>query len=462
MNIEHYGQNAIVEIEDLVFSFEVSENPRDFEQNRKTGHSDSLEWSDGSNQHRIDNWRILPYGDNNDLPKIIKNTVQNNSRVPGMMKKRTGMLWGKGPKLYREKFDDKFQLIREWTSDKEIEAWMKSWDAEAYLMRACVDYNHIEGVFTKFYRNRAGRVDGNKNQIAKLEHITPDKARLAARIELAELIPTHVILNDWRLNHLDHITGFKVYKLFDFQDPFAEKNAIHYSNMYSFCTDYYTVPDIYGSLEWIRRSTAVPLILKALSKHSINAKYHIESPQKFWDEKKEVIEGNCERLKKNYDDSMLQEFKTAYLKKFAKALAGEINSGKFIHTVKQVYVDGTDVIEQGWSIKPIDENTKDFVDSQLKIGESADRAVAAAVGLGTSLGNVGKDGAANSGSERLYALQDYMMSGIDISETIVMKALNYAIQANFPETDLKCGFYHTTAKREEDVTESKRVKNLDT
>lgn len=457
MNIEYHGQNAIVEADDVVFSFEVSENPRDFEQNRKTGHTDSLEWSDGSNQHRIDNWRILPYGDNNDLPKVIKNIVQNNSIVPGVLKKKTGMLWGKGPKLYKESFDEKFNLVREWTTDDEIESWMDSWNAEDYLAAACVDYNHIEGVFTKFYNSRGTRVGTNK--IAKLEHISPDRARLAAKIELKDFNPTHVILNDWRLNHLDHITGFRVYKLFDFREPFATRNSIYYSNMHSFCSDYYTVPDIYGSLEWIRRSTAVPLILKALSKNSINVKYHITSPQKFWDEKKRIIEENCERVNKPYKDSMLRDYQKEYLKKVAKVLSGDQNTGKFWHTVNEFEVDGSQLLEMGWSIKPIDQNIKDFAETQIKIGERADRAVSAGVGVHSAIGNVGREGTANSGSEQLYALQNYMMTGIDIPEMIVTKALNYAIKANFPGKKLKCGFYHNSPQREQDKSTNDRMKS---
>jgi hypothetical protein len=75
------------------------------------------------------------------------------------------------------------------------------------------------------------------------------------------------------------LSPYKVYPLFDFSNPFANPNSVLYSNMYSFCTDYYTVPDLYGSLEWLNRSTSVPLIFKALSKNSINLKYHIVSPQ---------------------------------------------------------------------------------------------------------------------------------------------------------------------------------------
>jgi hypothetical protein len=44
MNIEFFGQNALVEADDNVFSFEVAENPRDLHESRSKD-NDSLDWS---------------------------------------------------------------------------------------------------------------------------------------------------------------------------------------------------------------------------------------------------------------------------------------------------------------------------------------------------------------------------------------------------------------------------------
>ena len=455
MNIEFYGQNAVVEADDNVFSFEVAENPRDlYESKSKNG--DSLGWSNADNNYHIDGWWIRPYGDNNDLPKVVKNVVQNNSKVPGIMKKKNGMLWGKGPKLYREEFENN-NLVRKWQDDSEVQDWLDSWDYESYLYKCNTDVTHIEGAFTKLYRNKGGRF--GESRIAKLEHISPDDARLGCRFESVDRVPTHVILNDWYLTHLDHLTNFKVYPLFDFSKPFAHPNSIYYSNMYSFCTDYYTVPDIYGSLEWIRRSTAVPLILKALSKNSINAKYHITSPQSFWDKVEQDLKDQCTNANKDYEDKLLVEYRTKFLRKISKVLSGELQSGKYWHTVKTINHDGTNLLEEGWDIKPIDQNIKEFVDTQIKIGETADQFASASVGVHTSIGGTGTAGRSDSGSEQLYALQNYLQTGVDIPEMIVTKPINYALKANFPKKKLKLGFYRMPAQREQDKSEKDRLKH---
>jgi hypothetical protein len=45
---------------------------------------------------------------------------------------------------------------------------------------------------------------------------------------------------------------------------------------------------------------------------------------------------------------------------------------------KLYFAGWRELIEQGWTIKPIDQNIKDFVETQIKIADKADSAVFAA------------------------------------------------------------------------------------
>ncbi len=449
MNIEFINGNAIVGDENVTFTFEVSENPRQFEADRSK--SDSLTWS--NQQHVVGQWRIHPYGDNNDLPTVIKETIQNNHLAPGSLNKQTNMLWGKGPKLYKEVFEDR-ELIYDWQENIEIQAWLDSWAYEDYLLRACVDYNHLKGVFTKVYQSLGGRI--GRERIARLEHVQPDKARLASHLTSTDRNPTHVVVTDYEFKHVQSILKGKAYHKFNPIQPFQHKNSIFYSNMYSFCTEYYTLPDLYGSLEWIKRSTAVPVIFKALSQNSINLKYHIQSPQYFWDEAEDDIKTACTESNKDYKDSMLLEYQKNYLKKIAKVLSGDANVGKFLHTTQKLEVDGTNLLTHGWTIKPIDQNIKDFVDAQIKISERADHVLTGSTGLHSAIANVGQQGKSDSGSEQYHALNNYLATSIDIPEMIVLKAINYAIKANFPKSKLKLGFYHLGTKKMEETAPKER------
>jgi len=228
--------------------------------------------------------------------------------------------------------------------------------------------------------------------------------------------------------------------------------------MYSFCQDYYTVPDIYGSLEWIRRATAIPFILKSFSENSLNIKYHIESPGVFWENKKEQMKEQCVIEKKNFTEKLFTEWRKNFLIKVSEVLSGEDNVGKFIHTESVVQVDGVNLSEMGWKIKVIDQNIKAFIESQIKISDRADRAVSSGVSLHGALGNINESARSNSGSEQLYALKNYLATGISIPEKIVCKPLNYALKANFPTKNLKIGFYHMVEKAEEEIHSGDRMK----
>src|SRR5690606_8613440 len=130
-------------------------------------------------------------------------------------------------------------------------------------------------------------------KIARLEHIQPNDARLATTKNSSSKKADTAIITDFNFQDFRKAFDYKAYPLFDYRQPFAHKRSVFYSNLYSFCTDYYTVPDLYGSLEWLRRSTAVPLIFKALSDNSLNVKYHVVSPAAFWDDKRENLKEEC-------------------------------------------------------------------------------------------------------------------------------------------------------------------------
>ncbi len=451
IEIEYLGGNALVSTEDVSFTFESAENPRDFE--KYNSPQQSLDWTD--QDYQIGDYRVFPYGTNNDLPKVIKDVVGNNSLVPGILKKKSQLIWGKGPQLYTEEIKEGV-LTRTWTQDKAVQKWLDSWDCTDYLLKSLVDYSHIEGTFTKFNMSKGMRI--GRPSIASLEHISAEDGRLATDLEDYKPKAKYCIITDWtfsRLNSLD----YTVYNLFDFLNPFKSRTSVLYSNMYSFCSDYYTIPDLYGSLEWIRRSTAIPLIIKALSKNSINLKYHVISPARFWEKKKEELEKEAQDKGEKYDAKQLVKFKSDYLRKVSKVLSGAENTGKFWHSIKYVTVEGHKIFEEGWEIKEIKQNIKDFVKAQIEISEHSNRMVGASVGMHPALGGAGESGRADSGSEQLYALKNYLLTGIDIPETIIMKPINYALKLNFPTKDLKLGFYHMVPQKEEDITEKDRPKN---
>lgn len=452
IQIERYGRDAVVSSPTAVFSFQVEEhNPRESGENSVS----PFLWA--NSQHVFEDLELLPYGERNDIPQLLRDVVYQNGSVPGQFEKKQGLLWGQGPLLYNEVFekgpDGKSVRIREWQDNKKIQDWLDSWDYIDYLLTAITDFNFIQGSFTRFVRNKSSRIGQNK--FHSLEHEGAHYMRLARKF--GEQKATHAIKSDYWFAY--NPTEYKTYPLLNVADPFAAPNQIMYSRTKTFACDHYAIPTIYGALEWIRRSTAIPLILKALSKNSMAAKYHITSPAKFWDKVEEQLTAKAQEENRDFTEADMKEYERKLFATITKTLSDEANTGKILHTKNFISQDGASLIEQGWTIKPIDQNIKDFVDTQLKIASAGNNALAGSIGLHPSLGGLSAAGTADSGSEQLYAYLIFMLIGVDIPEYVVTKALNIAIKANFPEENLKMGFYHEQAQRQQDQSSKDRVKN---
>src|SRR5690554_586075 len=445
MRIEYEGTSALVQAERSCFTYEERRIPK------QLGSPIS-----GVSTYFMGDYIVHPYGYNNDLPELIRDVVKNNYLAPGLLTKKTQLVWGVGPKLYVERIE-KGKVIKDWQEDNEIQDWLDAFDFEDYLLKCCVDYHHIEGLFTEIIQARSGRI--GKPKIARLEHSQPNYARLATHKNSASKKADSVIITDFNFSNYQKAFDYKVYPLFDYRDPFKHKRSVFYSNQYSFCTEYYTVPDLYGSLEWLRRSTAVPLIFKALSDNSLNVKYHVVSPAEYWDKKAEELMKAASQKGIPYSDKLLVEYRENMLAQISNVLTGDDAVGRFWHTVKSFTTEGASVLEHEWEIKPIDQNIKNFVESQIKISERADYAVAGGMNVHGALGNISGKGTSDSGSEQLYALKNYMLTGIDIPEMIITKAINHAIRANWPSKKLKLGFHHNVVEKESDINPSDRLKN---
>lgn len=454
ISIERYGRDAVVSSPAAVFSYQVEDSgvdPRESSENSRS----PFQWA--NSQMVFDDLELLPYGDRNDMPTLLRDVVYNNSSIPGVFEKKQGLLWGDGPVLYKEKYindaDGNSRRVRELQENNKIQEWLDSWDYQDYLLSAITDFNFIQGSFTRFQRKKSAAL--GKPFFDSLVHEGAQYMRLARKFNSKEA--THAISSDYWFSY--NPEQYKVYKLYNQADPFAIPNQVMYSKTKTFATDHYAIPTIFGALEWIRRSTAVPLILRALSKDSINAKYHITSPAKFWEKVVSQLEEKAENEGRLYTDADLKKYESDLFRTIIATLSGENNVGRIWHTKNFVTQDGMSLIEQGWTIKPIDQNIKDFVETQIKIADKAESAVSGAVGIHKSLGGIGNAGAADSGSEQLYAYLMFKLIGVDIPEYIVTKAINAAIRANFPKEGLKLGFNHAEAQRQQDQTSKDRVKN---
>ena len=404
----------------------------------------------GTTPLRIGDFQIVPYGDNNTLPDDLRKILDDNHISPELLNKQTQLLWAQGPDTYRLKKENG-KRIKEWVDDKEINAWLSDWDWQDYLMKATVETRHINGHFTKFFRNRAPRI-GGKGFITHLKHKTCTNARLEWP-ENGEV--KHIITGNFS-NPLKK--KLKQYPVFDHRDPFSFPVSMHYSNLYTFGRDNsYALPSIYGLFNWIKLSSSLPKLLMNFNVNSAAIRYHIQSPALYWQIKEDKLKENCKLQNIEYKDEMLEDLKDEVYLTFAKGLVGIEKAGKMI-TSETIYDEmGQEYV--GWEVKTIDQKVKNYIAAQIDIAKRADFEITAGIGLHPALSNMSADGNLPSGSEQLYAYKLYQQTAVEIPEQIVCRDINYALKANFPKKDIKIGFYTDAVLTEEQTTPSQRLKN---
>ena len=114
MNISYERGGAIVEMPDVSFTYQVAETPRDFD--RRSNNLDTLNWN--NIQNYLGDFIVYPYGSNNDLPQIISDVVHNSYNVPGFLSRKTELLWGAGPKLFKEELRPQNEIRRPMTAQE--------------------------------------------------------------------------------------------------------------------------------------------------------------------------------------------------------------------------------------------------------------------------------------------------------------------------------------------------------
>ena len=407
-------------------------------------------WQDQRVQ--VGNYQIIPLGINNDMPLELQRMLDEFYSGEGILGKIQGLQWGEGPRLYEETYTPEGDIVRKWTTDKDVIAWLKSWDYENTLLRCHTDLVHGFGFFYKVFRNRGAGI-GLKPYIASMEHVSVDKCRLEYPGDTLDY-PQRIIVGHFPNVRIDKMSA---YQMWNKNQPFAYGVSMGYQSIYSFCKQFYSTPRFLGAYSWIKLASNIAPLLTAYNANASAISYHIESPQSYWEDAADKLKENCHLKGIPYDDKMLEDFKDKAFKNFTDALTGTENVGKFLHTTNEFNSVANDFV--GWKIIPLDKKIKDYIDAQISIADKADSAATSGFGLHPSLSNIMVDGKMSSGSEMLYALKGYLATEVAVPEMILFSPFNAALEANFPDKNLKLGFYRKIVMKEDQVTPSKRVVN---
>lgn len=406
---------------------------------------------------RVGKYEIVPEGEDNKFGYQLVQLLEDNNLGLGVIRRQRGLQYGQGLGIYKVRREND-RHVMEWIENKDIENWLNQWDYEEYLINVLLDLLVKQEFYTKIYRNRGPRI-GGAARVAALEHV----GFAECRREWPDIKGKHraIFTGDWREGEPDKMIRYPVY------EPGMPMNREAYMMWSSFYqagrnNRSMVVPSYYGARKWIQRSNVAPDILKAQTDNGMNIKWHIISPQSYWDNKRELLMEECKKKKEPYKEEMLEDLKDEILSGLANVLSGVENVGKFFHSeaVRQELGIGKSEILK-WEIQPIDMKVKDFTTAQIEISEHAQSATTSAMGLHPSLANILIAGKLASGSEMLYAYKLFLATETKIIEKKALEVMNMMKRQFFPNVEGQFGFYHDLVKREEEISPGERVMEND-
>ena len=393
---------------------------------------------------------VIPFGADNDMPGRVCQLLEKFYAGEGIMGKKAGLQWGEGPRLYRDAVEEGSNIFyRQWTVDETITADLKATDYLTQMHRCLIDLCHLEGFWVKFTLTRGRRIGAGR--IAKVEHVPAGKVRFVWAGD--NVRPVEAMVADWPV--ADPKTSH-VYPLFDPREPLKHPVSLAYYNIYSYNHDHYSVPRFIGAFDWLELAGTLAPLLAAYNENASAISKHIESPQSYWDRQEEIIKDLCLQRGITYSPKMLEEFKDAAMERFAAAMSGKENAGKFFHTSNFWNPEANNF--EGWKITPIDNKVKDYIEAQVAICKKAEAAATSGFGLDPSLSNLILDTKLGSGSEKLYALKVYNATETAVADMVLCKPFQQFIDTNHPGTDIKIGLYRTVVEAEKNVNPENRVK----
>lgn len=397
--------------------------------------------------------QVVPWGLDNNMPNAIRDLLEKNNLGPGILDRKTGLLYGQGPMLYRVRIENN-ERIQEWLEDDEIQQWLDSWDYKEYIRNNLVEYTHMNGHFTKYYMGKGVRI--GRPWVQRLESLHSSEARLVWPDDDSRRLEN---VKEYLTGDFDSFRNrtFRKYPKFDKWHPTQHETAIRYHCMRSFGRSMYAISCFYGSVPWLENANNLPEIIRHLNENMIAAAYVVHSPQEYWNQKRELIM----TMHEDWDEAKVQKemdrLKDELTETIANVMAGKKNAGKFFSCVDFVDADGH---TQSWRIEPIEMNIDKYIEAQAKISRIADSSTTSGFGLSPALANIIIDGKSDSGSQMLYALKIFYGADTQIPEEIALEAINDAIRINFPhKKGIFLGIYRKVINKEDNVSAPDRPTN---
>lgn len=447
---------------------------------------------------KVGRFYIWPNGADNLDPNTCKTLIMGNRLLPQLIEKQIAILYGTGPKLFKESISPDGKIVRTYVQIPAIQAWLDSWlqnglpdSYEIYLNKCIRSYYYSEGIFSKIHLSRA-QITGIRKAlpVAGLEHVSDIRCRMAttkditSRQDVEDRDFTHVMVGNWEAT--GETTQYKTYPRMDYTQPLARHCAIAYAKNPNQGEEIYATNKFFrGIKEWIRGCNATPEYINSFLENSLSARHHVIIPQAWMDQKEAMLQELCDANRRllaegkkesefhvikigkttlevgiNYTPTLLDKYVKAELDNLTAFLSGRgKNQGK-VYASRSFRNDNGDL--ESWEIKEIPQKYKEYIEAIISYDKRADMVLLSAKGIDSSISNVSSDGViSKSGADSYYNYIIYLTQQA-IPESIVCSEINHAIRLNFPQEwaqGIRLGFYRPNVQHQDEVSPADRLSN---
>lgn len=429
-------------------------------------------------------YNVLLKGSNNLLPDEQRLLINKNRLIPKLLEKQTYLLYGKGLEVYKPELVDG-KITRTWMLDTPIHAWLDSWQqrgvqdsAEDYIIKTIRDFYWYEDMWTQWRMGVTRRI--GTMPVAGLEHLENNRVRLGT-----QSADTRVLYDPKDSDFNKVLTGQWGYgyrKDYGVYNRFRKDTFMRYNTSVSYHKagtpgQIYGMNKFYmGTRPWLIGTNNNPDSINAYLENSLSARHHVKIPAEYvtmierkledycrvnqdrQTEGKELLEPNGIDIGTQYHVGLRDAYLKCELSNLTSVLSGRKNEGKIFTSYTFRTQDG----ESEWKIEPIDQKYKEFIQALIEYDKRADAVITTALGIDASISNISKDGIiSKSGADVYYNYIIYLLQ-LTLPEQKCTEALNWAIQANFPELykqGYRVGFYQETPSRQEEVSPNDRLSN---
>jgi hypothetical protein len=287
------------------------------------------------------------WGADNDRPQAVIDENMQDGTSAGALRFKIWAHYGAGVYFFRKRVEKGKEIIEPMLLEElppEMEDWMWANDLPNLAQAVISDYEWWSFYYMQYLFARGGKIYEVKWQRVK-------DVRVGLRDPKTGKVPHYVLSGRWPMPKPDEKAKVPA---MDRLNPARTPNGMMRHSLPSIDKDYYPTAYWQSNLAWLAVAKKIPQWINANMDNSINVKYHIKIPEKYF------IDLYPEDRYKSMDECMkARKDAEAELKlNIDNMLAGARNASKTFYT-KIAMNEDTGQPYPGWEITPIPNDLKD-------------------------------------------------------------------------------------------------------